>query len=93
MAVFIDRARCRLLLGNVAVWKEDTNSPVNREGTIAIVMTTSMVTDADVETPPIRTRMYRIMTSQRGCSILAEICVCLPDRGGGVMVEPSSCWR
>ena len=67
MAVFIDRARCTRLLGNVvAVWKEDTNSPVIREGTIAIVMTTSMVTDADVETPPIRTRMYRIMTSQRG---------------------------
>ena len=65
MEVFIDRARCTRLLGNVvAVWKEDTNSPV-RQGTIAIVMTTSMVT-ADVETPPIRTRMYRIMTSQRG---------------------------
>ena len=65
MAVFIDRVRWRLLGNVVAVWKEDTNSPVIREGTIAIVMTTSMVT-ADVETPPIRTRMYRIMTFQRG---------------------------
>eukprot|EP00984_Skeletonema_dohrnii_P024531 scaffold13670_cov126-Skeletonema_dohrnii-CCMP3373.AAC.1 len=68
MEVFIDRVRCRLLGNVVAVWKEDTNSPVIREGTtLAIVMTiSSMVTAADVETPPIRTRMYRIMTSQRG---------------------------
>jgi len=60
MAVFIDRVRCSLL-GNLAVWKEDTNRPV-KEGAIAIVMTISMVA-ADVETPPpIRMRMYRIMT-------------------------------